>query len=155
MIYIAHRGLWAGPDANLENRPKQIEQALAKGYDCEIDIWYKANGEWFSGHESPEYQVDYDFISQPGLWLHAKNLAALYYLTETPLNYFWHESDTQTLTSHCYIWTYPARPLSKHSIMLMPELADPTLESIRSVDCCGICSDYIEKIIDIRSGNVL
>lgn len=155
MIYIAHRGLFAGPDEGIENDPEQIQEALQRGYDCEIDVWYKADGEWWLGHDAPTYNVDYDFIAQDGLWLHAKNLAALYYLTGTPLNYFWHESDTQTLTSHHYIWTYPDRPLSKHSIMLLPEWTDPTLMSTKDVDCYGICSDYIEKIIDIQSGKVL
>jgi hypothetical protein len=149
MIYIAHRGLFEGPNPGLENDPEQIQLALSKGYDCEIDVWYKANGKWFLGHDAPTYNVDYDFIAQPGLWLHAKNLAALYYLTGTPLNYFWHESDTQTLTSHHYIWTYPEKTLSKRSIMLMPEWADPTLANTKGVDCWGICSDYIDKIVDI------
>ena len=153
MIYIAHRGLFAGPDANLENRPEQIKEALHQGYDCEIDVWYKADGEWFLGHDGPDYQVDYDFIAQEGLWLHAKNLAALYYLTGTPLNYFWHESDDYTLTSHHYIWAYPEKQLSKHSIMLMPELADPELISTKAVDCFGICSDWVEKIQALRENN--
>jgi hypothetical protein len=39
--------------------------------------------------------------------------------------------------------------------MLLPELADPTLMSTKNVDCYGICSDYVEKIIDIQSGKVL
>jgi hypothetical protein len=155
MIYIAHRGLFAGPDKGIENVPEQIQLALSLGYDCEVDVWYKAEGEWWLGHDAPTYNVDYDFIAQAGLWLHAKNLAALYYLTGTPLNYFWHESDTQTLTSHHYIWTYPDRLLSKHSIMLLPEWSDPALMSTKDADCYGICSDYIEKIIDIQSGKVL
>jgi hypothetical protein len=155
MIYIAHRGLFAGPDKGIENDPEQIQEALQRGYDCEVDVWYKAEGEWWLGHDAPTYNVGYDFIAQARLWLHAKNLAALYYLTGTPLNYFWHESDTQTLTSHHYIWTYPDRPLSKHSIMLLPEWTDPTLMSTKDADCYGICSDYIEKIIDIQSGKVL
>ena len=155
MIYIAHRGLFAGPESGIENDPEQIKFALNKGYDCEVDVWYKAENEWFLGHDAPTYNVSYDFIAQEGLWLHAKNLAALYYLTGTPLNYFWHENDSRTLTSHNYIWTYPEHKLSKHSIMLMPEWADPTLMSTKNVDCYGICSDYIEKIIDIQSGKVL
>jgi hypothetical protein len=150
MIYIAHRGLYTGPNADLENHPKQINQAVEQGYDCEVDVWYKANKGWFLGHNGPDYAVGYDFIAQKGLWLHAKNLAALYYLTNTTLNYFWHESDTQVLTSHQYIWTYPDKPLSKRSIMLMPEWSDPELKSTLTVDCFGICSDWIEKIKSLR-----
>lgn len=149
MIYIAHRGLFDGPNPGVENEPSQIELALAKGYDCEIDVWYKAEDEWFLGHDAPTYNVSYDFIAQEGLWLHAKNLAALYYLTGTPLNYFWHENDTQTLTSHQYIWTYPNKQLSKRSIMLMPEWSDPEFANIKNANCYGICSDYVEKIKSI------
>ena len=39
MIYIAHRGLTNGPDAQLENNPFQIAKAVKEGYDCEVDLW--------------------------------------------------------------------------------------------------------------------
>jgi hypothetical protein len=39
MKLIAHRGLFNGPDVNLENRPQQIETALSRGFDCEVDLW--------------------------------------------------------------------------------------------------------------------
>ena len=145
MILIAHRGLVNGPGKEFENKPAQIETALAMEFDCEIDVWFK-DGEWWLGHDAPTYLVDFEFLEQPGLWIHAKNLAALYILTGTELNYFWHQDDTYTLTSHCYIWTYPGKQLSKHSIMLMPEWSNPELTNLNTADCYGICSDYVQKI---------
>ena len=146
MILIAHRGLYNGPDETLENHPDQITDALSKGFDCEIDVWFKADGEWFLGHNGPKYAIKYEFLEQPGLWIHAKNLPALYILTNTNLNYFWHQSDDCVLTSHCYIWSFPEKQLSKHSIMLMPELSNPELINLSDADCYGICSDYVQKI---------
>ena len=149
MILIAHRGLFDGPDADSENRPEQIIQALGKGYDCEIDAWFK-DGNWFLGHDGPEYEIDFDFLTQPGLWIHAKNLSALYIMgADNRLNFFWHENDAYTLTSHGYIWSFPKQQLTKNSIMLMPEWEDPKLNNTRYADCAGICSDYVEKIKSI------
>ncbi len=44
MIYIAHRGLFQGPDKEKENHPDQIRKALKKRYDCEVDVWWKSDG---------------------------------------------------------------------------------------------------------------
>ena len=144
MIYIAHRGLTNGPDSALQNNPEQIELALGQGYECEIDVWYKAEGGWYLGHDGPEYKIDYEFLEQSGLWIHAKNLAALHFLTCTNLNCFWHENDAYTLTSHGYIWTFPGQQLAKNSVMVMPEHVDTTLDLARQATCYAVCSDYVE-----------
>lgn len=142
---IAHRGLFEGPDVNLENRPEQIEMAIANGYDCEIDLWCVDN-QLFLGHDRPDYTISRDWLSNKPLWIHAKNLAALEFLVDDiTLNYFWHENDAYTLTSRGYIWAFPGRPLNKWSIMVMPEYVDPELTDL-DTDCFGICSDYITKI---------
>ena len=36
MKFIAHRGLFQGPDKDKENNPDQIYEALGKGFDVEI-----------------------------------------------------------------------------------------------------------------------
>ena len=145
MRFIAHRGLINGPDVNLENRPAVIEDALRQGFDCEIDVWYK-DQQFFLGHDFPDYQVSFDFLLQKGLWLHAKNLDALYVLgANSQMNYFWHQEDDFTLTSQGYIWTYPGKELTSNSIQVMPEWEDKSLKNINST-CFGICSDYVERI---------
>jgi hypothetical protein len=140
MKYIAHRGLTEGPNKELENTPKQISKALNEGYDVEIDVWFKT-GNWFLGHDEPTYEIDFEFLEQPGLWIHAKNLPALYVLTGTYTNFFWHESDSFTLTSHGYIWTYPGKQLTKHSVCLMPEWNGDATQF--NSECYGVCSDFV------------
>jgi hypothetical protein len=106
MILIAHRGLMTGPDKDLENHPDQINFALLKNYNVEIDLWY-SNGELYLGHDQPQYPTTYDFVTQKGLWLHCKNLEALDYLHNLhyKTHYFWHENDAVTLTSRGVVIT--------------------------------------------------
>jgi hypothetical protein len=148
MILIAHRGLVNGPDSNLENLPGRILLSLQAGHDCEIDVRY-IDGKWMLGHDNPDYEVPFEFLEQPGLWIHAKNIEALYELGKTNLVYFWHQEDDFTLTSNGYIWTYPGKPLTSRSVMVLPEWQDNTLKNIINVNCFGICSDYPEKIKQI------
>ena len=145
MKYIAHRGLTQGPDKKLENHPTQITKALHQGFDCEIDLWVVHTELWL-GHDEPQYQVDEKFIKQLGLWIHAKNVDALRWLRVTDCNYFWHENDQYTLTSHKWIWTYPGKELTSISVMVMPETVDNTLAICKNARCYAICSDYVEQI---------
>jgi hypothetical protein len=144
MKLIAHRGLINGPDVNLENRPEQIELTLTQGFDCEIDLWV-INAEFYLGHDRPDYPIDKKFLDKFGLWIHAKNLAALRWLTDTSLYYFWHQEDKFTLTSNKFIWTYPGQELTQRSIAVLPELHDPEFKNLPT-NCYGICSDFVAKI---------
>lgn len=150
MIYIAHRGLFDGPNKKLENNPFQVEHALSLGYDCEVDLW-AVNGELWLGHDAPQYMIDEQFVNNIGLWIHAKNLAALRYLRSTQAQYFWHENDKFTLTSRELIWTNPGNDLTSISVMVMPEHVDQSLESAINAQCYAICSDYIEHIKNERN----
>ena len=144
-LLIAHRALFEGPDSEKENHPEQIDRALASGFDCEVDLW-RVDGKCYLGHDAPTYPVDTAFLETRNLWIHAKNLHALHFLTYTSgLHYFWHENDAYTLTSKNYIWTYPGKPLTKDSITVLPELHDPTFESL-DMSCFGICSDFVLDI---------
>jgi hypothetical protein len=144
MKLIAHRGLFNGPDRTLENKPSQILEALKQGFDCEVDLWV-VNSEYCLGHDSPQYYVNKDFLNTIGLWIHAKNLAALRWLNETDHNYFWHQEDDFTLTSRNWIWTYPGKELTQQSVMVMPEWNDPEFVNL-NLNCYGICSDFVSKI---------
>jgi len=147
MKLIAHRGLINGPDSNLENLPGQILLSLQAGYDCEIDVRY-INGKWMLGHDNPDYEVPFEFLEQPGLWIHAKNLEALYVLgADAKLNFFWHQEDDFTLTSQGYIWTYPGKPLTAQSVCVMPEWDKELDLTTFKPDCYGICSDYVKRLI--------
>lgn len=144
MKLIAHRGLINGPNRSLENQPQQIRSSLAAGYDCEIDLWV-FDGRLYLGHDGPQYNITRDFLDQAGLWIHAKHIDALDWLLDTDLNYFWHQEDHYTLTSKNFIWAYPGQAVTKRSVQVMPEMADPTLNNI-DPNCHAVCSDWILKI---------
>lgn len=149
MRYIAHRGLFEGPDVNLENRPQQIEVAISQGFDCEVDLWLH-DEKLFLGHDFPDYEITVEWLKDKPLWIHAKNLGALAYLNSLPyaLTYFWHDSDKYTLTSNNKIWTHPRATLTHDSIMVMPEWIG--MDDAYIVNCYGICSDYIKSIREKR-----
>jgi len=147
MRIIAHRGLLNGPDKILENHPDQIRIALNKGFDCEIDVWYK-DEEFFLGHDAPQYKIDLEFLMMGNLWIHAKNLEALFILAGTNLNYFWHQEDDYTLTSEKYIWTYPGKELTEYSVMVMPERDDPEFKNL-DWNCYGICTDFVLDVFKL------
>jgi hypothetical protein len=148
MKLIAHRGLFEGPNKDLENNPEQIKLALDHGFDCEIDLWV-INSELWLGHDGPQYAIDPKFLNNYGLWIHAKNLGALRYLTDTSLNFFWHQNDDFVITSHKFIWAFPEMELTQRSIRLMPEWKDPELKTVLDHQCYAICSDYVKAIKEI------
>lgn len=145
MILIAHRGLINGPNKDRENRPDIIQESLNAGFDVEIDIWLK-DEQLLLGHDNPQYKVERSFLELEGLWIHAKNLEALLWLTTTDFNYFWHQKDDYTITSKGYIWTYPGKKLTKFSISVLPEWYETDYSNIKKYQCAGICSDYVSKL---------
>jgi hypothetical protein len=143
MILISHRGNINGRLDSWENEPTYIDLAISKGYDVEIDVWYKDNMLWL-GHDKPEYGVDFKWFHDRinKLWIHCKNVESIVHFKESNhnFNFFWHQEDDITLTSLNYIWVYPGKQPIKNSISVLPELHDDNISS-----CIGICSDIIEK----------
>lgn len=152
MLYIAHRGLFKGPNSEKENHPDQIASAVAEGFDCEVDLWFNDN-KFILGHDSPQYEITDSFLLQWGLWIHCKSLQTLEALIAHKrlrlTNYFWHENDQCTLTNHGYVWTYPGQYLFSRSIMVMPEYTNINIAT--SAQCHGICSDYVKPIRELRN----
>lgn len=155
---IAHRGNLKGPNPKLENKPSYIISALNKGYDVEIDAWYY-DEKWWLGHDNPQYKISIKWIEdkKSNLWVHCKNLGALELFVKTDTrvgvnspNYFWHQNDDYTLTSHGFIWTYPNKKLSvsDNTICVLPELG--YYGDLKK--CYGICTDYVleyeKRILD-------
>lgn len=148
MIYIAHRGLYLGPDKEKENHPDQISLALEQDYDCEIDV-HVVNNKLYLGHDEPIYEVDEYWLRNSRFWIHAKNKETLlwfYKCKNWKYNYFWHENDQYTLTSKGFIWTHPNSKLLSISIMVMPEYVDNTLNNAVEARCFAICSDFVQDI---------
>jgi hypothetical protein len=144
MILISHRGNIDGRMESWENEPTYIDMAISKGYDVEIDIWYKGGLLWL-GHDKPDYGIDFRWIRDrfSKLWIHCKNIEALNYFKDCgyDINYFWHQNDDVTITSIGYFWTFPGKQLTKNSIACMPEISE--FENIEIA--FGICSDNIKK----------
>lgn len=138
MILISHRGNTVGKKPKLENSPMYITNALNDGFDVEIDVWYDKG--WWLGHDRPEHRTDMDYLTNGRFWIHCKNISALTYIFNTRLNYFWHEEDCYTLTSHGYIWAYPGEMAvaGAQTIAVMPEINNTELDVFD-----GVCSDII------------
>lgn len=137
---IAHRGNIDGPSPH-ENDPRHVSEALEAGFDVEIDVWYVDDYIWY-GHDYPKYRADQEEFNKiiPYAWLHCKNIEAAAFLANhfmTP-NFFWHEDDTITLTSHNYLWTYPGASLTPFSVAVMPETVHQEFEALPY----AICTDY-------------
>jgi hypothetical protein len=148
MKYIAHRGNTNGKFESYENEPNYIDKAIDEGFDVEVDVWYiqteRFGWQLFLGHDKPQYGVDFrwfrDRLSK--LWIHCKNIEAVEFFSGSgyEFNFFWHEEDTLTLTSHKYIWAYPGKQPIKNSIAVMPEIHNDNI-----TECIAICSDIITK----------
>jgi hypothetical protein len=135
MLLISHRGNLSGPNSCKENHPDSIMKAIQSGFDCEIDV-RKIGNRFYLGHDLPEYLVPKDFLNNPYLWVHCKNLSALHDLIELDTNVFFHNTDDYTLTSKNVIWTYPGKPTNDKCVIV-----SDYDESISGV--YGICSDYV------------
>jgi len=138
MILISHRGNLNGK-TDRENHPKYIGDAIYQGFDVEIDVWCFGDGGYWLGHDKPQYHVDENFLENPRLWCHAKNIEALYKMNINSLIHcFWHQEDDVTLTSRGYLWTYSGKQLTSNSIAVLPDKKP-------EVEVAGICSDYITE----------
>jgi hypothetical protein len=142
MIFISHRGNINGINLERENDPKYVLEAINKGYECEIDVWF-VKDRLYLGHDEPQYEINLKFLQNDKFWCHAKNLLALEYMLLHGVHCFWHQSDDYTITSKGVIWAYPGKELSKNSICVMPERHTDAPK--KEINHAGICSDYIEK----------
>ena len=103
MILISHRGNINGSKPEMENKPEYIQQALDLGYDVEIDVWL-IDGNFFLGHDEPQYQVHGTFLMKKGLWCHAKNIDAFYLMSlDNRIHCFSHDKDEVALTSSVFL----------------------------------------------------
>ena len=140
MILIAHRGNIDGVNPKFENSDKYCQDAIDRGFNVEIDVWYTDT--WWTGHDRPQYRVNPDFFLKKEVWCHAKNIEALKRLLDLKAHCFFHQNDNVTLTSKGYIWTNPTQTLTEKSICVLPEL-----QKIDISNCAGICSDFVVRYI--------
>jgi len=146
MKIISHRANLNGPNASTENSIPAINVALYHGFDVEIDVRI-VDGQILFGHDIPQYVCPEKLLISiiEKSWFHCKNLEAMLYLPNKfpGIKYFWHQKDDFTLTSNGYIWTYPGQPITKKSILVLPENLDyQELKKHLSQDPYAICSDW-------------
>lgn len=141
MIFIAHRGNIEGPNPLKENTIEYIDAAIKKGFDVEVDIWYK-DWDFYLGHNKAEYKISMDQfdIRKAFLWCHAKDIPTLYKLKNMDVHCFFHNKDDCTFTSKGYIWTYPSMtlPITPLSICLQRHK-----DNVYFGNAYGVCSDYV------------
>ena len=146
---IAHRGLTHGPNKNIENVPERVIGLIERGIDCEVDLQI-VDGGLFLGHDTPDYEVDIDFLCIKGLWIHCKTSEALQMMSSIVklrnTNYFFHDIDQHTLTSRGIIWSHPAAEFIRGAVMVVPEtcLSDAEIQA-KLPDSYAICTDYVAK----------
>ena len=146
MFFISHRGNISGKDPERENSPLFIIESIEAGYDVEVDIWYE-KGEFYLGHDYPQYETDVEFLKNEKIWCHCKNIEALGKARDANLHCFFHQTDDVTLTSKGLLWVYPGKKLINNSFCVLPEVSDYSIEDLSK--CAGICSDNIEKYYKI------
>jgi hypothetical protein len=134
MILISHRGNLEGKQPEQENNPLYIYNALNKGYEVEIDVWYKDN-EFYLGHDEPTYHINLNWLRNKKFWCHAKNIEALNKMLKQDIHCFWHQEDYVTLTNKGHIWCFPGHEIDG-GIMVDHGQGVP-----EGINILGICTD--------------
>lgn len=147
-VIISHRGNLNGPNPSRENHPDYIGEALKAGFPVEIDVWGQENDgdncKVWLGHDGPQYEVPMKFITIKNLFIHCKNIEALWWCkTMECLDYFFHDKDDAVLTSNEHFWTYPNSTihLTEDSIPVIFNRTNMIWDFRDVSRCYGICTD--------------
>jgi len=147
----AHRANLTGPGTG-ENKPESIRECLERGLGVEVDIW-DHGGELWSGHERPQWKIDLQLLSHPGVICHAKHVTAAVALRSTTVSFFCLERDEFALCSNGLIWANYGCVPTAASIMCSPELVGETepIEHFhtRVTEAHGICTDYPLRYLEL------
>ena len=142
-VFIAHRGNMHGPEPDYENTSDYLRDAYSRGFgvECDLQIY---NDVLYYGHDEPQETVDYEFLTKPYVFCHAKTIETMQLLVTSGFHCFWHESDQLTLTSRGFMWCHPGiYPDHKKAIWLdlmgyeMPALSE---------NIFGVCGDDYKSV---------
>lgn len=137
-VFIAHRGNIWGREEQYENTIEYLRHAHNSGYGVECDLQVY-NDVLYFGHDEPQQQADYEFLSLPYVFAHAKTVETMQVLLNSGIHCFWHETDKLTLTSLGYMWCYPGvYPVHHRSIWLDLEGASTP---VIPPEIFGVCGD--------------
>jgi len=145
MKYISHRGNLNGPNPVRENAPDYIGEAIAAGFEVEMDL-RMVGGHLYLGHDYPQYRVATSWIDhwQDKLLLHIKDTASLNYvmMNRSKWHYFCHEHDRFTFTSQECVWLHDLS-LQASLTTIVPLISRELLASYKNREVYAICSDYV------------
>lgn len=144
---ISHRGNLNGCYPLTENHPTVIEYLLQQlDYDIEVDVRV-INDKIFLGHDTPEYEVDINYLlsKKDRLWIHCKTKETYFELSKyKQLRIFLHDLEIFTVTSLKEKWTADINYCSNSYLVLMPDFeihnSQWTKWLLKNVN--GICTDY-------------
>jgi len=159
MKIISHRGNIRGPEPERENEPSYIDEAIALGFDVEIDIRYigplpgslpEVGGAFYLGHNTPDYLVDVKWLRtrKDTLWIHCKNLDAAYELmrADLELRCFCSISDPFCFITQDFLWLNDLEVEPKDNC-IVPLLSTDDLKGYRFMGKpWGVCTDYPMEI---------
>lgn len=120
--WISHRGNISGPNKARENNPDYIIEAIEKGFDVLIDVWF-VDGNWFLGTLGPQINVNLDFLTNPSIWCHAQNAEAL--------------QNLEAVGNGIRLFKYDG------SIVMLPEKVEPSYTEEELKGFPGMCSNYV------------
>ncbi len=152
MIRIAHRGNYQGKNESRENRLDYLQEALDAGFAIEVDVRF-VKGQFWLGHDVKQEKVSLDFLENPLVWVHSKNMDALLELWHNPaVNTFWHDQDPFTYTSKGIKWANVRMDETIDGIAVMPDGHSLICHKIRSgiYTPYGVCSDNFSLFESLR-----
>ena len=144
MKIISHRGNLQGSFKETENSPDQIVHAIQFGFDVEVDVRMH-QGNIYLGHDEPSYKISIEWLHlyKHYLWIHCKDLKSLEKLStkfSKTFNFFWHQEDFYTLTSHGFVWVYPGQLCPRGAVKVIKGM--PEVDQLGKDTVHGVCTDY-------------
>ena len=149
--FIAHLGNLEGVDEIRQSKPEYVENAMCRGFDASIDVWYLPESNClFSGALLPTFFVEKRFLESfhQNLWINCRDIPTLNYFIknykDTKLNYFLGfngENSITSLTSQNYIWTKSGDPIWPHSIPFQSKSYEYALSALSELQ--GVSSNDI------------
>jgi hypothetical protein len=155
MLLISHRGNVDGITPSKENTIPYMQQALARGFHVETDI-YEHAGELYFGHaygDSGE-KVNWDFLAcnSHKLLLHCKDARSIGIISKHDLNWFCQEHDSYAISSRDLVIAHSKQGGMVYSkldryldstIIMLPEKNGLGKKFLEELGCVGVCSDII------------
>lgn len=149
---ISHRGNLRGINHEGENRPEYLIDAIAHGFDVEVDLW-EENGSFYFGHDVPQYKTSIHFMEThlgQKAWFHCKNPEAYFSLVKynsshsKGLNAFYHtcEDIVPVVTPYTadVFWCHNLKYANDQCVIPLLGLND-LMQYKGTTNVCGVCTD--------------